>query len=780
MGHFKKNMPTILVLMGATGDLVAKKIAPALFNLYLKRQLPKKFLIKGFARRALTDQAFRERVKNIILKHVKHKAPIVRLNSFLKLISYHQGEFNTDKDYHNLADILNKSDKKWKICANKLFYLSVPPSFVKNIVTKLAHTELTKPCSDKDGWSRVLVEKPFGKDLATARELDNLLGRLLKEEQIYRIDHYLAKEMIQNILTFRFSNNIFEKVWSNKFIESIEIKLWETLGVEKRGSFYDGLGTLRDVGQNHLLLMTSLLTMNDPQAFTPEQIREKREEILRTLKKHNNSDVKNLSYRAQHQGYKKIKGVSPSSKTETYFKLQTELTSPRWTGVPITMESGKRMGKVKKEAVITFKHPSPCLCKPGQAHQKNKVIFTLQPTEGIHIDFWTKKPGLDFEIEERDFDFVLRENEEKVQYTEEYEKLLLDAINGDQTLFLSTKEITNMWRFVDPIEAGWKRNLVPLKSYKVDTHRFAEKISFDGKMSGLKKEIGIVGLGKMGSKLVQNLQSNGWNVEAYNRSTSPLRTVDSPEELATKLQGPRIVWVMVPSGKAVDEVIFGKKGLVKCLKRGDIIIDGGNSWYKNSISRAKKLKKYGIHFVDVGVSGGPGAAANGACLMIGCSDKKIYKYLEPLFYDLSDDNSYQYFKGSGAGHFVKMVHNGIEYGMLQAIAEGMTILKKAKFNLDLRDVSRIYNDKSIIESHLMEWLHDAFTLRGINLNNVSGKVAQTGEGAWTAQTAKAMKLKVKIIEEAVKFRNLSQKNPSYTGKVIMAIREQFGGHSVKG
>lgn len=778
MPNSKPNVPTVIVILGATGDLVAKKIAPALFNLYLKGELPRLFLIKGFSRRDIPDQEFQQRIKQIILKHKKRKVSKRKLNSFIKLISYQKGEFTTARDYKSLAQSLGMIDKKWKTCANKLFYLSVPPKFYEEILVHLSNSGLTSPCSDKTGWSRVLVEKPFGKDLKTAIELDTLLGKLLKEEQIYRIDHYLAKEMVQNILTFRFSNNIFEKVWSNKFIESIQIRLWEKIGVEHRGPFYDGLGTLRDVGQNHLLLMLGLLTMDDPAGFTPEEIRSKRIEILKTLRKPSINEIKKFTFRAQHAGYRKIEGVAPRSQTETYFKLQTELDSPRWQGVPITLESGKSMGEARKDAVITFKHPVPCLCQPGQPHQKNKIIFILEPKEGIHIDFWTKKPGLGFEIEERDFNFFLRNLAEKIQYTEEYEKLLLDAINGDQTLFLSTKEVQEMWRFVDPIVRGWENNLVPLKTYKPDTHKFTSKISFQTLASTIKKQIGLVGLGKMGSNLVKNLREHGWQVETFNRSPHKLRTTDSIAKLVAKLEHPKLVWLMVPAGKPVDEMMFGKNGLVKSLKKGDVIIDGGNSWYKNTIARSKKLKKYGIGLLDAGVSGGPGGALEGACVMVG-GDNKLFKKLEPLFDDISTDQGYQFFAGAGAGHFVKMVHNGIEYGMMQALAEGFAVMKKAKFNLDLSRVADVYNHGSVIESRLVEWLYQAFKVHGQNLKKVTGKVSHTGEGAWTVKTAKEFRLKARVIEDALKFRVQSQKNPSYTGKIVSALREQFGGHSVK-
>jgi len=254
--------------------------------------------------------------------------------------------------------------------------------------------------------------------------------------------------------------------------------------------------------------------------------------------------------------------------------------------------------------------------------------------------------------------------------------------------------------------------------------------------------------------------------------------VYSYEEMIKKLPSPRIVWLMLPNGKPIDDALFGKNGITKYLDKGDIVIDGGNSYFKDTVKRAVKLKKLGIKFMDAGVSGGPSGARNGACIMIG-GDKKLFKYLEPLFQDMSQVNGYQFFSGAGAGHFVKMVHNGIEYGMMQAIGEGFNVLKRSNYKLDLHRIADVYNEGSVIESRLVGWLHDAFHIYGTDLKKISGKVSHSGEGEWTVKTAKEMKLKTKVIEESLKFRKQSQKNPDFTGQVVSALRGQFGQHPVE-
>ncbi len=309
----------------------------------------------------------------------------------------------------------------------------------------------------------------------------------------------------------------------------------------------------------------------------------------------------------------------------------------------------------------------------------------------------------------------------------------------------------------------------------------------------MKKEIGIIGLGKMGGGIVLQLLEQGWSVHGHKRTKSTareliekgMRFADSPAELVVTISSPRVVWLMVPArdktqkgaGNPVDELLFGKEGIANLLVKGDIIIDGGNSFYKDSIRRSKRLSARGIKFIDVGFSGGPHGARHGGCLMIG-GDEKTFRRLEPLFKALALPGGYQFFKGAGAGHFVKMVHNGIEYGMMQSIGEGFAILKKSKYKLDLARVADIYSTGSVIESRLTKWLMKALAQHGEDLRDVSGTVAHTGEGEWTAKAARELKVEAKIIEESFKFRVRSAKKPSYTGKVVSALREQFGGHSV--
>lgn len=290
-------------------------------------------------------------------------------------------------------------------------------------------------------------------------------------------------------------------------------------------------------------------------------------------------------------------------------------------------------------------------------------------------------------------------------------------------------------------------------------------------MSKKRKEIAIVGLGRMGKNMKARLQEKGWRVLGFDKNPDF-------SHIVKKMVSPKIVWLMVPAGKAVDDLIFGETGLVNILKRGDVIIDGGNSFFEDSQKRAKKLAKMGIEFLDVGVSGGPEGARKGACLMIG-GKRAVFLKLKELFKDLATKGGFQYVGNSGAGHFVKMVHNGIEYGMMQSIAEGFNLMKSAPFKLSLRKIADLYNHGSVIQSRLVEWLKKSFLKWGEKLKDVTGSVAHSGEGEWMVKTAKKWGIPLRIIEESLKFRILSHNRPSYTGKIISALRGQFGKHNVK-
>jgi len=468
MPEVTKNIPTVFIIFGATGDLMAKKIAPALFHLYINKKFPHLFKIIAFSRRDLSLVEFQEHIRTI-LKNSSKKLKSTDIEAFLKYFEYKKGDFDTVDAYNELASRMGRIDGEWKACSNKLFYLAVPPDNYKSIFEHLKTSGLTLPCGPDEGWTRVIVEKPFGKNADTAMQLDLLLGSLFKEEQIYRIDHYLGKDMLQNILSFRFNNDLFEDLWSAKHIEKIEIKFLQDIDIEGRSSFYEGVGALRDVGQNHMLQMLAFVTMEKPSTFEANDVRKSRADLLNTLIPLAQSEIGKSTFRGQYSGYKKTPGVSNSSTTETYFKVIANLNSERWRNVPIILEAGKSID-LKKEIIVTFKHKKPCLC-PKDMHYQNKIFFTLDPKEGITIEFWSKKPGLDFAMEKQKLAFLFRDQRKRVQYVEEYEKLLLDCISGNQILFVSTDEVKAMWNFIDPIIDGWNRNEVPLVEYKPNTKK---------------------------------------------------------------------------------------------------------------------------------------------------------------------------------------------------------------------------------------------------------------------------------------------------------------------
>ena len=795
--------PTILVVFGPTGDLMARKVVPSLFHLRGKGQLPEKLRVVGFGRREWGDDELRAHVRAILAERAPAADP-EDVEEFLGAFEYQRGEFHDAEAYKRTQRHLSRIQTEWGVCANKLFYLAVPPENYETIFRNLSAGGLTIECSDLTGWTRVLVEKPFGDDRDTARGLDELLGELFREEQIYRIDHYLAKEILQGIMDFRFTNNLFECEWSRLAIESIDITLLESVGAEKRGAFYDSVGALRDVGQNHLLQMLALATMDRPLSSSAADIRAARAQLIEGLIPMTPAQVASSTFRAQSEGFREIKGVAPDSVTETYFRLRTRLSGPRWAGVPVTMQSGKRMGEACKEIAITMRQPDPCImCDPDREYH-NRIVFTLEPADRIEIAFFTKRPGYGDEIEERTFSFFLYEKAEKAQYVEEYAKLLSDAFRGDQTLFVSTREIDAGWRFIDPIIDGWEAGLVPLASYRPDTSSIVEDALAALAGGGERGSVGVAGLGKMGAGLARNLMEKGWRVSGWNRHTEVatamaeegLHAAHTLREFVADLEPPRVLWLMVPSGAPVDELLFGpagvesgaprpaaaaaapdSAGLSGLLAPGDVVIDGGNSLWRDAAPRAARLAELGIRYLDSGTSGGPNGARHGACLMIG-GDREVFEPLEPMFADIALPGGYRFFDGHGAGHFVKMVHNGIEYGMMQAIAEGFQILHDGPFDLDLVDVGDVYQHGSVVESRLVGWLLAAYRRLGSDLEGVSGVVGHTGEGAWTVRTASELGVPAPIIAGSLKFREESQSTPSYAGRALTAMRDSFGGHGL--
>lgn len=453
--------PTIFIIFGITGDLAGRKLLPSLLNLYANKHLPAKFAIIGFSRRSFTREEFRQ----FIREHMKVKPGQYHeedIKHFLDHMYYEQGLFDTPSSYANLSMRLKILDDGFHQCSNKLFHLAVAPTFYETILEHLSKSGLTIPCAGDEGWTRVLVEKPFGNDIETARKLDKRLGELFDEDQIFRIDHYLAKEALQNILAFRFTNTIFEPLWNAEHIEAVHIKLMEKSGIDGRGGFYDDVGALKDVGQNHILQMLALIAMEPPETFDAVSIRRQRTKLLAKIKPLNPKKLADVAVRGQYEGYANEKGVRRNSQTETYFRLETYIDAPRWKGIPFYLESGKAMQESKSEINIYFKNKSQKNAKDDD--RQNILTFRIQPDEGIKIKFFVKTPGFGMNIEPKTMKFKYSDSPAFQELPDAYERVLYDAITGDQTLFTSTDEVLAAWKFITSVLNTW--NSLPLMVYK--------------------------------------------------------------------------------------------------------------------------------------------------------------------------------------------------------------------------------------------------------------------------------------------------------------------------
>lgn len=430
-----------VVIFGGTGDLARTKLFKSLYNLYSKGLVPANTKIIGFARRDHTTESYRQFVSDSLPDTLDLK------DEFLDCFYYFQGDLHNEQSYHDLRSFLIRMDDQYKICSSKLFYLSVRPELYADVFDLLKKTNVLNTCNPEDAvaWSRLLIEKPFGTNFEHAKFLDEQLGQIVSEDRIFRIDHYLAKEALENILVFRFKNRIFDAVWDNKTISKISIRQFEKRGVEGRGEFYDQVGALRDVGQNHALQMLALVLMDKPSEFNGAHIRAEREKVLATLLPAEYSDS---NYeRGQYAAYREHAGM-PLSETETHFRITLTSTLPRWEGVVLELESGKAMPENRTDIVIDF-------------IDGNSMRFEVQPDARISFTFNVKETGYDYRTSTKNFSFSYDEHEMFI--LDAYEKILYQAIAGDVTSFVSTKEVLEQWRIIDTILSGWKS--IPLRQY---------------------------------------------------------------------------------------------------------------------------------------------------------------------------------------------------------------------------------------------------------------------------------------------------------------------------
>ncbi|WP_205500736.1 glucose-6-phosphate dehydrogenase [Rufibacter psychrotolerans] len=463
MKAVKKAAPTIVVIFGGTGDLTKRKLLPAFYHLYLAGWLPQEFAIIGLGRTPLDDERYRTRLREGLEEFSRTGKPDPdKWQAFNPHITYLTSDINDPQAYQQLAQKLEELEAAWETRANRLFYLSIAPQFIGPATTYLHQTGLA-PDAARD---RIIVEKPFGKDLETARQLNQLLTRNFQEGQIYRIDHYLGKETVQNILAFRFANALFEPTWNRNYIDFVQISVAEQVGVEDRGGYYEGAGALRDMIQNHLLQLLCMVAMEPPVSFEAEEIRNRKADVLRAIRRLTPDQVNKSAVRGQYgpgwlrgnrvPGYREEPGVDPQSNTETYAAVKFYLDNWRWQGVPFYLRTGKRMQEKTSSITVQFR-PVPHSTFAATMSENllpNRLTINIQPQMDIRLRFTAKRPGLEMDLTpaEMVFDY----GHSSTQAPEAYETLLLDALQGDATLFMRSDQVEVAWEVITPILETWE------------------------------------------------------------------------------------------------------------------------------------------------------------------------------------------------------------------------------------------------------------------------------------------------------------------------------------
>lgn len=464
---------TVFFIFGATGDLARRKLYPAIYSLYREGKLAEDFAVIGVARRPRTPEEFHSDLHASIREFCRYKVKDGdEWTKFAEHFEYKSLDIHNVDGYRELKEQTIRLEERFGIAGNRLFYLALAPELFGSVSLNLQKGGML----DSQGWHRLVIEKPFGYNLPSAEKLNQELNQVFKEEEIYRIDHYLGKEMVQNIEIIRFANAFFEPLWNNKHIANVQITLSETVGVEERGGYYDNAGALRDMGQNHMLQMLTMIAMEPPSRLLPEDIRDEKVKVLRSLHRYASAaEVKTNVVRGQYTegeagdkklpGYRQEDKVDPNSNTETYFAAKLMVDNFRWAGVPFYIRTGKRLPVKTTEIVVEFKN-TPNNIYLGQKHtlEPNLLVIRVNPMEGIYIKINAKKPGTDSEIEPLAMDFC-QSCLVGINSPEAYERLIHDAARGDSTYFTRWDEVAAAWTFVDPIAAAWKETPDEISHY---------------------------------------------------------------------------------------------------------------------------------------------------------------------------------------------------------------------------------------------------------------------------------------------------------------------------